>query len=108
MVETLGVAVLGAGAWAHHAHIPGWQRDPRSRVVAICDVRRDLAEAYRTEFGIAEATDDWQSVIARTDIDVVDIVTPSETHYELACAALKAGTVAIPITWQNRRRRAAG
>ena len=23
------VGVLGAGAWARFAHIPGWQRDPR-------------------------------------------------------------------------------
>jgi hypothetical protein len=25
------VAVVGTGSWAQRAHIPGWQRDPRSR-----------------------------------------------------------------------------
>ena len=48
----LRVGVIGAGRWAHMAHIPGWQRDPRCEVVAICDVDAQLAGAGREEFGI--------------------------------------------------------
>ena len=87
----LRVGVLGAGAWAEHAHIPGWLRDPRCELVAICDVRADLAQAFATQFGAPEATDDWQALVARPDIDVIDVVTPSHTHFELAMAALEAG-----------------
>jgi predicted dehydrogenase len=110
MADTLRVAVLGAGTWAHHAHIPGWQRDPRAHVVAICDVKRDLAESYAEEFGIPSATDDWQVLLSRSDVDVVDIVTPSETHYELACAALEAGKHVLcekPVAYDFRQTRAA-
>src|ERR1051326_4269127 len=110
MADTLRVAVLGAGTWARHAHIPGWQRDPRARVVAICDTRRELAESYAHEFGIADATDDWQHTVGRRDVDVVDIVTPSETHYELACAALQAGKHVLcekPVAYDFRQTRAA-
>src|SRR5271166_6324906 len=89
--STLRVAVLGAGAWAKGAHIPGWQRDPRCEVVVLCDVERDRAEAMAREFGIPAAASDWQAVISRTDIDVVDIATPSSTHLALAQAALDAG-----------------
>ena len=32
-----------------------------------------------------------EELIARTDIDVVDVCTPSATHYALSCAALNAG-----------------
>ena len=42
----LRVGVLGAGAWAQHAHIPGWQRDPRCEVVVICDPEGDLARDF--------------------------------------------------------------
>src|SRR3954464_843012 len=91
MDRTLRVGVLGAGAWARNAHIPGWQRDPRCEVVSICDVDRQRAEAYAEEFGIPNATDDWQALVSRTDVDVIDIVTPSHTHLELAWAALEAG-----------------
>lgn len=89
--DKLRVAVLGAGRWAESAHIPGWQRDPRSQVVAICDVVKERAQDFAKQFNIPEATDDWQAVIARPGVDIVDIVTPSHTHWELAGAALEAG-----------------
>jgi predicted dehydrogenase len=87
----LRIAVLGAGAWAQHAHIPGWQRDPRCEVAVICDPIRERADAFAAEFGIPEAADDWQQVVARPDIDVVDVCTPSHTHFELSMAALESG-----------------
>ena len=87
----LRVGVLGAGTWAKFAHIPGWQRDPRSEVVAICDVDGERARDYAARFAIPEATKDWQAVVGRADLDAIDVVTPSHTHYELALAALEAG-----------------
>ncbi|MGQ0568012.1 MAG: Gfo/Idh/MocA family protein [Armatimonadota bacterium] len=89
--RTLRVGILGAGAWARFAHIPGWQRDPRCEVVAICDVERTRAEEMSRQFGISEAAHDWQAVVSRDDLDVIDIATPSHTHHELAAAALEAG-----------------
>jgi predicted dehydrogenase len=83
--------VLGAGAWAEFAHIPGWQRDPRCKVVCIGDVRLERARNFAQEFGIPEVSDDWQAILARPDIDVIDVVTPSHTHFDLAWAALEAG-----------------
>ena len=76
----LRVGVLGAGAWAQHAHIPGWLRDPRCEIVAICDPRIELAQDFARQFRIPAATDDWQALLARHDIDVIDIVTPSQTR----------------------------
>jgi len=87
----LRVGILGAGAWAEHAHIPGWSRDPRCEIVAMCDIRPDLARGFAERFGIPEATGDWQALVARPDLDVIDVVTPSHTHFELACAALEGG-----------------
>ena len=110
MLTKLRVAVLGAGTWARGAHIPGWLRDPRSEVVAVCDVERERAEAYASEFGIPEASNDWQAVVGRSDIDVIDIVSPSHTHYELACAAREAGKHVLcekPVAYDFRQTRAA-
>ncbi len=90
-LSELRVAVLGAGRWAAGAHIPGWKRDPRCRVVAVCDVEADRAEACAREFEIPTATTDWQATVARADVDVVDVVTPSHTHHQLAVAAIEAG-----------------
>jgi len=38
------VGILGAGAWADSAHIPGWNRDPRCEVVVVCDVDKTRIE----------------------------------------------------------------
>jgi predicted dehydrogenase len=86
----LRVGVLGAGAWARFAHIPGWLRDPRVELVALADVERERAAELAAQFGISEATTDWQQVVGRADLDVIDVVTPSHTHLELATAALEA------------------
>lgn len=104
----LRVAVLGAGAWAQHAHIPGWLRDPRCELVAICDVERARAQEFATDFGVPEATNDWQGIVGRADIDVIDVVTPSHTHFELAMAALEAGKHVLcekPVAYDFRETR---
>jgi predicted dehydrogenase len=49
-----------------------------------------VAEAAQ-KWGWAESATDWRTVIARDDIDVVDIVTPGDSHAEIAIAALEAG-----------------
>ena len=35
--KRLGVGVIGAGRWANWAHLPGWVRDERCELVAVCD-----------------------------------------------------------------------
>lgn len=106
----LRVAVLGAGSWADHAHIPGWLRDPRADVVVLADVVPERAESLRAKFGIPESTADWQAAVARSDVDVVDIVTPSRTHTELALAALEVGKHVLcekPVAYDFRETLAA-
>ncbi|MEA2511284.1 MAG: hypothetical protein QOJ59_771 [Thermomicrobiales bacterium] len=85
------VGVLGAGRWANVAHLPGWTRDPRCEVVVVCDVERHLAEATAPKFGVSEVSDDYRGVVERDDVDVIDVCTPSHTHFELATAALESG-----------------
>jgi predicted dehydrogenase len=110
MNRRLRVGVLGAGAWARAAHIPGWRRDPRCEVAVVCDVMRERAETTAGEFDIREASDDWQAVVARADLDVVDVATPSSTHYDLAVAALEAGKHVLcekPVAYDFRQTRQA-
>ncbi len=104
----LRVAVLGAGAWAQSAHIPGWQRDPRCEVVVMCDVQEERAREFAASFNIPDWTTDWQAAISRADVDVVDIVTPSATHLELATAAITAGKHVLcekPVAYDYRETR---
>ncbi|WP_094770473.1 Gfo/Idh/MocA family protein [Microbacterium gorillae] len=54
-------------------------------------VGRTGAAESAAKLGWAESSADWREAIARDDIDVVDIVTPGDTHAEIAIAALRAG-----------------
>jgi predicted dehydrogenase len=83
--------VLGAGAWARGAHLPGYRRDPRCRLVGIADVELNRAQAAAREFDIPFVTANPRQLIERTDVDLVDVCSPSHTHFELAWAALEAG-----------------
>ena len=89
--DTVRVGVLGAGAWAEFAHLPGYKRDPRCELIAIADPIRERAEAFAEKFGIPHVYDSHEALIAREDIDVVDVCTPSATHFELSWAAVEAG-----------------
>ena len=104
----LRIGVLGAGNWAKFAHIPGWQRDPRSEVAVICDPLKERAEEFAKQFNIPEASDDWQAIVSREDLDVIDVCTPSSTHHQLSEAALSAGKHVLcekPVAYDFRETR---
>ncbi|KPJ96109.1 MAG: oxidoreductase [Gemmatimonas sp. SG8_17] len=103
--QALRVGVLGAGAWARGAHLPGFARDPRCEVVAIADPQLHVARTAGAEFAIPTVTEDHREVINRTDIDVIDVCTPSHTHFDLAWAALEAGKHVLcekPVAYDYR------
>jgi len=87
----VSVGVLGAGAWAEFAHLPGFKRDARCELVAIADPVRERAADFAEKFGIPHVYDSHEALIAREDLDLVDVCTPSATHFELSWAALEAG-----------------
>jgi predicted dehydrogenase len=93
----LRVAMIGHG-FMGAAHSQGWRTAPRvfdlpSAVEMSVVVGRnaDAVADAAAKWGWAESATDWRRVIARDDIDVVDIVTPGDSHAEIAIAALEAG-----------------
>ncbi|NDJ59517.1 MAG: Gfo/Idh/MocA family oxidoreductase, partial [Chloroflexi bacterium] len=96
MAEKLRIGVIGAGRWAARAHLPGFVRSPHAEIVAICDLNRDLAEERAREFNIPHVYTDYQEMLAKADVDVIDVCTRGsaddrDNHEVLAFAALNAG-----------------
>ncbi|MEQ0558528.1 Gfo/Idh/MocA family oxidoreductase [Amycolatopsis sp. NEAU-NG30] len=95
--ETLGIGMVGhAFMGAVHSH--AWRSVhrffdpalvPRLAVLGGRDETRAKAAAQR--FGWADVETDWRALIARDDVDLVDICTPGDSHAEIAIAALEAG-----------------
>lgn len=98
MSRNLNVAMIGGGFMgkAHalaYAAMPMffWPAPAIPVRKVLVDVTADLAADGAKRLGFELSSADWRSVIARADIDVVDIVTPNNSHAEIAIAALKAG-----------------
>jgi predicted dehydrogenase len=96
-VNTLRVAMIGYG-FMGAAHSQGWRTAPRvfdlpaePEMAVLVGRNRDAVAAAAHKWGWAESATDWREVVARDDIDVVDIVTPGDSHAEIAIAALEAG-----------------
>ncbi|GAB3607850.1 Gfo/Idh/MocA family oxidoreductase [Conyzicola nivalis] len=93
----LRVAMVGHG-FMGAAHSQGWRTAPRFFDLPLRPEMRVLvgrdstaARAAAERWGWAESATDWRAVLERDDIDVIDIVTPGDSHAEIAIAALDAG-----------------
>jgi len=91
MSRKIRVGVLGAGAWARNAHLPAFRRDPRCELVAIADPVDGRAAACAAEFEIPHALCSHTKLLERDDLDLIDVCTPSATHFALAMRAVEAG-----------------
>lgn len=89
--KRLGVGVLGAHAWAEKAHLPGYAAFERARLVAICDIVPERAQAMAEKFGIEKVYTDHRELLADPEVEMVDVCTPTDTHLPLSYAAIEAG-----------------
>ncbi len=92
----LGVAVIGY-AFMGKAHSNAWRNVgaffdvPAFTQKVLVGRDADAVAAAAARYGWAESATDWREVIAREDIDIVDICAPGALHAEIAVAALAAG-----------------
>jgi predicted dehydrogenase len=89
-MKKLNVAVVGLGVGKQHA--AGYKAFPHLfDLQTICSLEADANAAVAAELGVPETTTSFESVLARQDIDVIDICTPPMLHLPQAKAALAAG-----------------
>ena len=65
--------------------------DPRPRMVALCGRDRAATEAAAAQLGWEHAETDYQALVTRPDIELVDVATPGDTHHAIVMAAIAAG-----------------
>src|SRR6187401_3319509 len=95
--DLIGIGMIGY-AFMGVAHSQGW-RNARSffdpalvpDLVAVGGRDAEAAGDMARRFDWQHVETDWRALIARPDVDLVDICTPGDTHAEIAIAALEAG-----------------
>jgi len=94
---SLGVGMVGY-AFMGRAHSQAWRTVDRvfdlplrPRLAAICGRDQAAAAAAAGRLGWAAAETDWRALIARDDVQLIDIAAPGRLHAPIAIAALQAG-----------------
>src|SRR5918997_4254285 len=93
----LNVGLVGCGfmgrthsnAWGKVNHFFDLEYQPVLK--AVCARNPDEVRGFAAQWGYASTETDWRALVARDDIDLIDIASPNDTHAEIAVAAAAAG-----------------
>lgn len=62
---------------------------------ALCARNAEKAQEFADNWGYESVETDWRALIARDDIDAVDICVPNNLHKEISIAAAEAGKMIL-------------
>ncbi len=102
MGEPLRVGMVGCG-FMGRAHSNAYLRAPnffpelarRPVLQAACARDGDRLRAFAAAWGYAHVESDWRRLVARDDIDAVDVCVPNDLHAEIALEALRRGKMVL-------------
>lgn len=80
------VAVAGCGAISA-AHIPVWEAAEDCELVAVCDILQERLRLYPDKRSYL----DFDEMIAREELDIIDICLPTDIHVEYSIKAMEKG-----------------
>jgi predicted dehydrogenase len=97
MAKSLNIGMIGYG-FMGRAHSNAYRKvnnffdlEYRPVLKAVCARDADKAKAFADTWGYESVETNWKQLLARKDIDAVDICTPNNLHKEIAIAAAEAG-----------------
>lgn len=100
--KELRIGMIGTGLMAR-THTNGHKRigdffpelEYRPVLKTVCARTEEKVKAFAEQWGYESYETDWKAVIARDDIDAVDICTPNDMHANIAIAAAEAGKMVL-------------
>ena len=100
--KELRIGLIGCG-FMGRTHSNGYKRvgdifpelNYRPVLKAVCSRNAEKVKAFADQWGYESTETDWKVLIARDDIDAVDICTPNDFHAEIAIAAAAKGKMIL-------------
>lgn len=86
---TIGFGLIGFGRWGRH-HAGAIVEIEEAELLAVSARSEHSCRSAGEEFG-ADTYRDYRQLLARQDIEVVNIVTPNHLHSSMAIEALRSG-----------------
>jgi len=90
IAQRYGIAVVGCGTIVRQAHLPAY-RSFGDRVVAVCDIVEESARTTAEQFKIPFWATDVDEVLARTDVDIIDLAVHASQRPQLVEKIAAAG-----------------
>jgi len=91
MKSKLNLALIGSGrmgiAYARYLS----NRVPGATLYAVADVRADVGESVRAEFGAIRAVTDYRELLTDKNVDAIVVMTPTKLHRDVVIDAARAG-----------------
>ncbi len=101
MSKQLRIGMVGYG-FMGRTHSNAYKRlndffpvEHRPVLKAICGRNADKAEAFAKNWGYERVETDWRNLVRANDIDLIDIGTPNDTHFEIAIEAARNGKMVL-------------
>ena len=101
MTKPLNIGMIGYG-FMGRAHSNAYRKvwnffdlEYRPVLKAACAREEAKVKAFADTWGYESIETDWRKLIARKDIDAIDICAPNSTHAEIAIAAAQAGNMIL-------------
>ncbi len=88
--KALSIGVIGYGYWGPNI-VRNFHLQELSQVSLVCDRRPEALAKVAKAYPEIEVTTDPLQVLRSPDVDIVAVVTPVWTHFDLAKAALENG-----------------
>jgi predicted dehydrogenase len=99
--KPLNIGMIGYG-FMGRAHSNAWRKvgnffdlEYQPVLKAVCARNKAKAEDFAWRWGYESVETDWKKLVARNDIDAVDICVPNDLHMEIAIAAAKNGKMVL-------------
>lgn len=90
MTTPLRVGLIGYGAWGRH-HARAIAAVEGAQLTAICARSEESAAAAQADFPAAMIYRDDRSLLEQADVDLCDVVLPSDRHFDVSRAVLESG-----------------
>lgn len=91
MNARVGWGLIGASNIARQRVAGAIQRSDAGTLVGVMSHRRDLAEAFAAEFGIAHSFDALDELLGRRDVEAVYVSSTNQHHHAQVLASASAG-----------------
>ena len=86
----LNVGVIGYGYWGPNI-VRNFNSIDGAKVLSISDINQEAIKRAAKAYPHTAVTKDWREIISSPEIDIVAVITPVSTHFELAKKALQNG-----------------